>query len=92
VITHELQPYLRNATSFEPHVILDGRHALDAACNLNCFVFIGAETHKTARLDHTLESFNVDFGGFQSRFVEYGRLDLGGDDAVVNLFAATLLR
>ena len=75
----------------DPHVILDRLHALDAACNFGRLVNVGLRTDEATQLDHALESFNIDFSGFQSRFVEYSRLNLGGDDAVVDILTGAFL-
>lgn len=77
--------------SLTPHVILDGLHTLDAACNFDCLAHVGPGTDEAAQFNHTLESFYIDFGRLQSGFVEYRRLGLGGDNAVVKIFTGTLL-
>ena len=58
---------------FEPHVVSDVRHALDVAGHLDRFVDIGLAAYKAAQLNYAFEGFNVDFGGFQGRLVEYRR-------------------
>jgi hypothetical protein len=76
---------------FKSHVILDRIYALDATCNCNRFVNIGVGTHEAAQLNLTFEGFNVDLSGVQVWFFQYGRLNLAGDDTVVNIFPGSLL-
>src|SRR5512132_3190373 len=66
--------------SLEPHIILDGLDTRDAAGNLDRIVDVRLRTDEATQLHHTLEGFDVDFRGFQCRFVEHGRLDLRCDD------------
>ena len=75
----------------ELHFILDRLHATDAACHRNRFVNIGTGFHEAAQLNPALEGFNVDLGGAQVRFFQYGRLNFAGDDAVVNIFPGSLM-
>src|SRR5688500_9084192 len=43
--------------------------------------------HEAAQLHGALESLDVDLRGLEAGFGEDGRLHLGGDDAVVDVFA-----
>jgi hypothetical protein len=45
------------------------------ALDLNRLVFRGLRAHKAAQLNHAVEGLDVDFGGFERRFIEDRRLD-----------------
>ena len=77
---------------FESHVILDRIYARRRRCATSTALVISAmEFTIAAQLNLALEGFNVDLGGAQGRLIQYGRLNLGGDDAVVNILSGSLL-
>lgn len=75
----------------EPHVILDRLYSLDAARKFNRFALIANGVDETAQLDDAFEGFDVDLGRFQRGFIEYGCLDLGGDDGIVDVLSRAFL-
>jgi hypothetical protein len=50
--------------------MLDGLHAADAARDIDRLGDIRLRAHEAAQLKPAFESFDVDLGGFQRRFIE----------------------
>ena len=82
---------IKNPASLNPHVIPDRLHALDSTYNFNCFIDIGLGIDKATELNDTFESFDVDFCGFQGRFIEDFRFFLCGISSFIKIFPITLL-
>jgi hypothetical protein len=70
--------------SLQTHIVLDRLHAADGPGNLDRLALRGLRAHESAQLNDALERLDIDFSGLERRFIEYGRLDLGGDDRVVD--------
>lgn len=79
-------PFIFNPPSLDAHIILDRLHAFDAACNLDGLVDVRLGTDKAAQLNHALEGFDVDFGGFQGWFIDDGRFHFRSQDGVIDVF------
>src|SRR5512139_2868283 len=77
--------------SLDLHVVLDGGHALDAACQLDRPVRRGARAHEATQLNLALEGLDLDLQGLRQGVFDQGGLHLGGDDGVVDVLAGSLL-
>jgi hypothetical protein len=77
--------------SLEPHGILDGHHARDAARDLDRLVNIRLGIDEAAQLHHPFEGFDIDLSRTQRRLIENGRLHFAGKDGIVHIFSGSLL-
>lgn len=75
----------------EPYVVLDGYYALDAAGNFNCSGNVSSGMYEAAQLNHAFERLDVDFRNLQVGIFENSRFHLGGDDAVIDVFAGSCM-
>ena len=80
-----------NCRLLEPHVVLDGYYALDAAGNFNRLGNVSSGMYEAAQLNHALERLDVDFRNLQVGIFENSRFHLGGDDAVIDVFAGSCM-
>src|SRR5574340_33291 len=80
------------STSLDLHVVLNGGHATDAVCQLNCPVRFSPRAHEATQLDRALEGLDFDLHELRQGVFGYGCFHFGGDDSVVDIFACSLLR
>jgi hypothetical protein len=73
---------------FYAHIVFEWLHAFDFACNFNCFFRIRFAADNATQLHNAFECLDVYFRRLQIRFSEYGRLDLGRNQGVINIFPA----
>src|SRR3990172_728948 len=78
--------------SLDPHVVLDGLHPRDPACDLHRLVDVRLGPDEAAQLDHALERFHVDLVDLQAGVVEDRRLHLRRDHGVIDVLSSPLSR
>src|SRR5512133_3236356 len=72
---------------FDGHLVVDTNHALDTASHGEGAVNLWLVVDKAAELDDAVTGHDGNVGAFDAVVSHQGGLDLGGDDAVVNLGA-----
>src|SRR5512139_335900 len=87
----EQRPITTSSTSLDLHVVLNGGHAFDAACQFDCPVCFSPRAHEATQLNCALEGLDFDLQELRQGVFGYGCLHFGGDDGVVNIFAGSLL-
>src|SRR3990172_7429529 len=81
-----------DTSSLDPHVVLDGLHPRDPACDLHRLVDVRLGPDEAAQLHHALERLDVDLVDLQAGIVEDRRLHLRRDHGVIDVLSGPLSR